>query len=99
VINTLHTVTASVKGLGQDSSPLTQQIAKRADANGDGTVSSAEFSLFMQELLARLDAPAEEKSTSTSSASGAPVTMDPKPGQALPLVGAVSLGSLMRVEK
>jgi hypothetical protein len=96
VINTLHTVTASPKGLGQDS-PLTQQIAKRADANGDGTVSSAEFSLFMQELLARLDAPAEPKSASPSS--GAPVTMDPKPGQAVPLVGAVSLGSLMRVEK
>ena len=56
MINTLNTVTAQTKGPGHDLSPLTQQLAKRADANGDGTISSTEFSQFMQELLARLDA-------------------------------------------
>jgi hypothetical protein len=94
VINTLHTITASTKGLGQDSSPLAQQIAKRADANHDGAVSSEEFSIFMQELLARLDAPADQP---TGAAANAPV--EATSFSAVPLVGVVSLNSLTPVGK
>lgn len=44
----------SLKTTGDDLAPLVEQLAKRADADGDGKVSSSEFSNFLGQLIESL---------------------------------------------
>ncbi|MEO7191684.1 MAG: hypothetical protein ABI051_11580 [Vicinamibacterales bacterium] len=52
MINTFNLDKASASALA----PLVEQIAKRADANKDGNVSTSEFAQFLTDLLTRTTA-------------------------------------------
>ena len=45
----------SSKGSAAELAPLVEQLAKRADTNRDGKVSSAEFSDFLTKLMQSID--------------------------------------------
>jgi hypothetical protein len=68
----------SSKNTANDLAPLVQQLAKRADTNHDGTVTSAEFSDFLSKLVQSIDetpqAPATTPSSAVAGTAAAPAT-------------------------
>jgi hypothetical protein len=63
-------------------SPLVEQLAKRADANRDGKVTSAEFMEFLTKLTASLDDDAKSGGTLASSNASALSWIGGVPAQA-----------------
>lgn len=54
MIDTTHTLVGPA-GASAPRSPLVDQLARRADADHDGQVTSAEFASFLSELMQSLD--------------------------------------------
>lgn len=65
---------------GNAQSPLLDQLSRRADADRDGTVSTAEFSAFLTSLVQSLDdETAQAKQAAASEPVAQPVTPAPSP--------------------
>ena len=73
MINSLH---SSAAATSSERSPLIEQLVRRADADRDGQLTTAEFSAFLEGLVqsldrdqaaARPDAPAEPTAAAVSS--------------------------------
>ena len=72
MINALTTHLATT-GTDNARSPLIDQLARRADANRDGNVTSAEFNNFLSGLMESLEADRREPAAQPTTASTATV--------------------------
>jgi hypothetical protein len=77
VINALTTHLATTS-TADARSPLLDQIARRADVNRDGNVTSAEFSNFLSGLMESLEAEARNTAADPQTASTVPAPSTPE---------------------
>lgn len=77
MINALTTHLATT-GTENARSPLIDQLARRADANRDGNVTSAEFSHFLSGLMESIEAETREPAAQPPAASAATVPGAPE---------------------
>ena len=63
------------------TSPLIDQLARKADGNHDGTVTSAEFTAFLSSLMQSLDA--EARTAAGGESAGESLAAAPTPPPAL----------------
>ena len=66
------------RGVASELAPLLQQLAKKADTNRDGQVSSTEFTDFLGKLMQSLD-------ESQRVASGSPTSSEPSAAAPIPV--------------
>jgi hypothetical protein len=70
---------ASSKTTGADLAQLVEQLARRADANGDGQVSTSEFSQFLIGLLQPAASSSQSGTTTATGAAGTAAAEAPLP--------------------
>ncbi len=69
MINATHTTTATPAG---DESRLVEQLARRADTDGNGRVSSDELTRFLSDLMRSLDDELATEARTPAASSSAP---------------------------